>query len=122
MTCIDREMRNDRRRNWWEVGLCLILVYGCGGGGGNSASLPPPPFSVSAFSPASGLPNSSITVQGSSLTKVTAVTIGGGAATIAASTDSQLTVTVPASPISGTVTLKWGRLFRPSARDIYSIS
>jgi hypothetical protein len=77
----------------------------CGGGGGGGNSGPPPPFAVTSFSPASALPNASISIQGTGLANVASVTIGGVAATISAATDSQLTIKVPAAPMSGTVTL-----------------
>jgi trimeric autotransporter adhesin len=85
--------------------LTTVLMSGCGGGGGGGGSSSPPPFSVSSVTPSSALPNGRITIQGTGLSKVTTVTLGGVAASITASTDSSLTVSVPAAPVSGAVSL-----------------
>jgi hypothetical protein len=63
---------------------------------------------LKAFTPASGAPNSTVTIKGKNLTEVQAVVIGGAQAAISTkSTNSELIVTVPptAVPAAGYITV-----------------
>lgn len=95
------------------IALCLSLVglSGCGGGKSSAAasqtptsSIPAPvPLTLSAFTPISGAPGTDITVTGTGLSAITAVTVGGVAATFSVTSATQLVFTVPANAVTGKI-------------------
>ncbi|NKI68013.1 hypothetical protein GN109_01160 [Collimonas pratensis] len=97
------------------IGMTLSQS-GCGGGGGsgdntaaapNSIAAPSPAAAVSiaALSATSASAGTVVTVSGSGFQKVTAVSIGNVAVTFSIVSDSQIAITVPATPVSGVITV-----------------
>src|SRR5262249_41730209 len=72
---------------------------------------------ITAFSPASGAPGSSVTITGTTFTGATAVKFYGLAASFTVNSNTQITATVPANATSGsiTVTTPGGTATCPSA-------
>ncbi|WP_395739382.1 choice-of-anchor D domain-containing protein [Prosthecobacter sp.] len=60
---------------------------------------------ISGFSPASGLPGSSVVISGIGLSTVTSVKFNGVSATFTANSPSQITATVPAGATTGLITV-----------------
>lgn len=58
---------------------------------------------ISSFAPASGPVGATVVILGSALAGATSVTLNGTAATIAANTDTSITVTIPEGATSGTI-------------------
>lgn len=63
------------------------------------------PSTFTAFSPLAGPVGSTVTLQGTNLNGVTAVTIGGATATYQVQSDTRITATVPAGAITGAIRL-----------------
>lgn len=111
-------LRCGLRRGAFPVACVLsVLLVACGGGGGDApastsaqslaASSSPAAASaaISGFSPASGAPGSTITVNGSGLSGVTSVRLGGTGATFRATADTTLEITVPVGASTGRIEL-----------------
>jgi len=106
-----------RRGAFPSACVLSLLLVACGGGGGDG----PPPTSaqslaastapaaanaaISGFSPASGAPGSTITVNGSGLSGVTSARLGGTGATFRATSDATLEITVPVGASTGRIEL-----------------
>lgn len=105
-----------------RIFLALVLIgmtlsqSGCSGGGGSSDSATAAPTPIAAPTPAAAVsisalstPSASagaiLTVTGSGLQKVTAVSIGNVAVTFSIVSDSQITITIPTTSVSGVVTV-----------------
>jgi len=100
-------------------GACVlsVLLVACGGGGGDgpppttaqsvaaSASPAAASAAISGFSPASGAPGSTITVNGSGLNSVTSARLGGINAVFRAMSDAALEITVPVGASTGRIEL-----------------
>jgi IPT/TIG domain len=67
--------------------------------------VPPPPPTVSAFTPSSGWPGSSVAISGSAFTGATSVTFNGTAAPFTVNSDTQITATVPPGATSGPISV-----------------
>jgi hypothetical protein len=65
--------------------------------------------SVSAFSPTTAAPNSLVRITGTGFSPSNQVTIGGAPATVLLTTPTEIVAQVPASAITGNITVKTGR-------------
>jgi hypothetical protein len=79
----------------WQTRIGSFQLPGCA----TTATAP----TVSSFTPTSGSPGTSVTVNGSGFTGATSVTFNGTAASFTAGSDAQLTATVPAGATSGSI-------------------
>jgi hypothetical protein len=79
----------------WQTRIGSFQLPGCS----SVASAP----TVSSFTPTSGSPGTSVTVNGSGFTGATAVTFNGAAASFTVGSDAQLTATVPSGATSGPI-------------------
>ncbi|MEO6919496.1 MAG: IPT/TIG domain-containing protein [Collimonas sp.] len=101
------------------LALALISVMlsqsGCGGGGSSDSATPAPTsiaaptpaaaVSISAISAASASAGAIVNLTGAGFQKVTAVSIGGVAVTFSIISDSQIAMTIPATAVSGVITV-----------------
>lgn len=114
---------------WAGVAVAMALV-GCGGGStgtptaaGNGPAAPPaapapqPALAINAFSPANGVAGTVVSVSGTGLDTVTAVTVGTAAANFAKISATQINVTVPVGAGSGRIGLTAGNRTAVSASD-----
>jgi len=89
------------------VFVFAALVTGCGGGA--TTTTPPQPVqtpTITSFSPTSGTVGTSISVTGTNLNGATSVSIGGVAAgTFSVVSATSVTVTVPASAVTGKIAI-----------------
>ncbi|AIY40322.1 hypothetical protein LT85_1164 [Collimonas arenae] len=94
----------------------MLSQSGCGGGGGSSDNSAPAPNSIAAPTPAAAVSISALSASsasagaivnltGTGFQKVTAVSIGGVAVTFSIVSDSQIAMTIPATAVSGVITL-----------------
>ncbi|WP_164840414.1 IPT/TIG domain-containing protein [Collimonas arenae] len=87
----------------------MLGLAGCGGGGGSSstptATAPAATVNIMALSTSSAAPGATVTITGSGFKNVTAITIGGTAVTFSIVSDTQIAITVPVNPVSGSITL-----------------
>jgi hypothetical protein len=79
----------------WQTRIGSFQLPGC-----SSVATAP---TVSSFTPTSGSPGTSVTVNGSGFTGATAVTFNGAAASFTVGSDAQLTATVPSGATSGSI-------------------
>ncbi|QDQ27454.1 hypothetical protein FNU76_14410 [Chitinimonas arctica] len=95
------------------LGLVAVLAA-CGGGGGDSdggtTTNPTPTVSltITSLTPTLAAPGSSLSVTGTGFNTVTAVRLGGVAATFTVHSDTSLTVIVPVSAVTGGLQLASG--------------
>lgn len=102
----------------WAIAIAscmsLLVLPGCGGGKSSAASQEPAsasptpapapaPLTINAFSPTSGAPGTDITLTGTGLTAITAVKVGGVAATFSVTSSTQLVFTVPPTAATGKI-------------------
>jgi large repetitive protein len=66
---------------------------------------PPPPPTISGFSPASGIPATTVTISGSGFNAATAVAFNGTTAAFAIVSDGQINATVPTGATSGPISV-----------------
>ena len=78
-----------------------LFVAGCSSKKDDPAA--PSPATVTGFTPASGLPGTSVTVTGSNFAGTTGVTVGGVAAPFTVASATTLTVMVPAGAATGPI-------------------
>jgi plastocyanin len=90
----------------WRLIACLVALVVMVAGTASSAvadeSTPP---SISSFSPASGPAGTVVTIVGAGFTGATAVSFGGAAATFTVDADTQISATVPAAAVTGSISL-----------------
>lgn len=92
----------------------LYLYFGLGAAPNNGATATPLPIpspapapapTISSFTPTSGWPGTSVTVEGSGFTGTSAVSFNGTAAAFTVTSGSQLTATVPAGATTGPISV-----------------
>lgn len=99
------------RRRMAALSLSTLLVAAMAGCGGGATSTAPPPQpsktpTITSFSPTSGAVGTSVTVTGTNLNGATLVSVGGVAAvTFSVVSATSVTVIVPASAVTGKITI-----------------
>lgn len=92
--------------------IAVLFISACGGGGGDSSGSTAGTSSaatITSFNPTSGAPGSTITIAGTNFSTTSAnntVRFNGIAATVTAATTTSLTVMVPSSASTGTVSVQ----------------
>lgn len=117
-----------RRHSLSQLIACVVatlLLAACGGGGGGSSNPSPPatpsaPPNIQGVAPMEGAGDAVITVTGSGLARVTAVTVGGMSASHTPISDAQLTFRVPAGAPSGPIALS-GAGFTVQATPMFRV-
>ncbi|MBV8657767.1 MAG: hypothetical protein JO142_08090 [Burkholderiales bacterium] len=92
--------------------LCLMLLFclaacGGGGGGGSSGGGTPTPTAlvIAAVTPSAAAPGATLSVTGAGFSGVTAAKVGGVSASFTITSDTALTLIVPATANSGVIEL-----------------
>jgi len=73
-----------------------------------SCGAPAPAPAITAFSPSSGSPGTSVTITGTAFTGATSVSFNGTTASFTVSSDTQITATVPSGAASGPISVTTG--------------